>query len=135
MLIDLLSFSSSAAGSASEPDVFENWIIPGFTGGSVVAATGYVFLRGTLATLKGYSDLIVHYKNREQDLLAENASLARMNEDYRTTLHEANTHMEACRKDNEIANRRIETMSLKIVDLEGEIRLMSSQLHGKEALD
>lgn len=138
MLNDLLNIIASAAEAVQERSTemgVESWLIPGATGGSVVAAAGYVFLKGSLATLKNYNDLIVHYKNREVELLAENASLSEMNKEYRETIHEANQHMEACRKENEQATRRIEVMATEILDLKGQIQTLSSQVHGKEKLD
>lgn len=133
MLYVLLSFTDSVAEVVQgrvEMDFFS-----AITGGSVVAALAFLLLKGNIAMIKNYSDQVVSYKNQNNDLVHENGSLHQFLTESRQALAENQIHLEACRKENEISNKRIETMALEILDLKGEVTNLKRQVQGKEKLD
>lgn len=133
MRADLLSTTLSVAAPVQFDLPAE--LVSGLFGGSVVGALGFVMLKGILAQLKSYNELVVSYQNRESGILSENAQLSRMNEDFSTILHENSVHLEACRKENEISIRRLETLAVEILDLKSKIVRLERQIHNKEKLD
>ncbi len=129
MLQNLLNITDSVAEVAQvlESNTVENYLVSGILGGSVVGTLGFLLLKGVLAQLKQYGELVVSYQNRENNLLAEHAQLGRINEEQRRFIDENRIHLEACRKENEISNRRIEIMAMEILDLKGKIQLLEAK--------
>jgi hypothetical protein len=117
----------AAVAQVLESSAVENYLVSGILGGSVVGSLGFLLLKGVLAQLKQYGELVVSYQNRENNLLAEHAQLGRINEEQRRFIDETRIHLDACRKENEIVNKRMETMALEILDLKGKIKSLEDK--------
>lgn len=132
MLVVLLN---TIANVAEPVEAVEVSFFSAIGGGGVVAALGFLLLKGVLAQLKQYSELVVSYQNQSNNLQHENGTLNALIDDQRKTLIETQVHLEACIKENELLVRRTEVMSAEILDLKGKVEVLEKQIHGKEKLD
>ena len=106
-------------------------LVGGGSGGGVA----FIFMRGALAQMKGWKDIVQSHENRNAHLEHENGTLNALVEDQRKTINEAQVQLEICRRESLIQEKRIEQLSIEQLDLKVALRMLNEQVHGRKSLD
>lgn len=106
-------------------------LVGGGSGGGVT----FIFMRGALAQMKGWKDIVQSHENRNAHLEHENGTLNALVEDQRKTINEAQVQLEVCRRESLIQEKRIEQLSIEQLDLKVALRMLNEQVHGRTSLD
>jgi hypothetical protein len=133
LLLDLLNTTDSVAEAAPNMDgqALAYLLVGGGSGGGVA----FIFMKGALAQMRGWKDIVQSHENRNAHLEHENGVLTVLVEDQRKTINEAQVQLEVCRRESLIQEKRIEQLSIEQLDMKIALKMLNEQVHGRTTLD
>ena len=112
---------------------FSPWggVAVGLGGG---AGLVYVFLRGALSQMGAWKDIVVAHDIQRARLEKENGVLSKVIDDQRNLLNEVNMQLLICKRESDISLRRIEQLSVELVDVRSKLSELHRQFNGEDKI-